>query len=195
MSLRIAGVDEAGRGPLAGPVFAAAVILNPESPIAGITDSKLLEPAQREQLAHAIRQQALAFSVAWADVEEIDSLNILGATLLAMRRAVQGLTVRPDAVYVDGNRAPFITDLVDEVQTVVDGDRLETVIGAASILAKTARDALMQKLDLCFPNYGLALHKGYPTPAHQAALRRWGPSVQHRWSFAPVREAKNLLDL
>ena len=184
-----AGVDEAGRGPLAGPVYAAAVILNPAQPIEGLRDSKQLSAPRRAQLAMQIRAQALAWQVAWADVEEIDSLNILGATLLAMRRAVAGLALRPTLVQVDGNRMPQIADYCDRAQTVVRGDATVAAISAASILAKQARDALMPQLDLAYPGYQLAAHKGYPTPVHLAALARLGPSPQHRLSFGPVREA------
>jgi ribonuclease HII len=184
-----AGVDEAGRGPLAGPVYAAAVILDPLRPIDGLRDSKQLSPARRQVLAVQIRQQALAWQVAWADVEEIDCLNILGATLLAMRRAVAGLSLRPSLVQVDGNRIPAISDYCDRVEAVVRGDASIAAISAASILAKQARDALMPELELAYPGYQLATHKGYPTPDHLAALARLGPSPQHRRSFAPVRDA------
>ncbi len=187
----IAGVDEAGRGPLAGPVYAAAVILDPARPIAGLRDSKQLSPARRELLAMQIQQNALAWQVAWADVEEIDCLNILGATLLAMRRAVAGLTLRPTLVQVDGNRTPQIADCCDRVETVVRGDASVAAISAASILAKQARDAAMSAMAQHYPGYQLETHKGYPTPDHLAALARLGPSPQHRFSFAPVREAQN----
>jgi ribonuclease HII len=187
----LAGVDEAGRGPLAGPVYAAAVILDPQHPIDGLRDSKQLSPARRAQLAVQIRQHSLAWQVAWADVEEIDCLNILGATLLAMRRAVTGLSLRPSLVQVDGNRLPQIADCCDRVEAVVRGDSLIAAISAASILAKEARDALMPELERAYPGYQLAAHKGYPTPDHLAALARLGPSPQHRRSFAPVREAFN----
>jgi ribonuclease HII len=186
-----AGVDEAGRGPLAGPVYAAAVILDPARPIAGLRDSKQLSAARREQLAVQIQQHAMAWQVAWADVEEIDCLNILGATLLAMRRAVAGLSLRPALVQVDGNRMPQIADCCDRVEVVVRGDASIAAISAASILAKQARDAAMSAMALHYPGYLLETHKGYPTPEHLAALARLGPSPQHRLSFAPVREAKN----
>jgi ribonuclease HII len=185
----LAGVDEAGRGPLAGPVYAAAVILDPATPILGLRDSKQLSAPRRAQLALQIRAQALAWQVAWADVEEIDSLNILGATLLAMRRAVAGLALRPTLVQVDGNRLPQIADYCDRAETVVRGDATVAAISAASILAKQARDALMPQLELAYPGYQLAVHKGYPTPLHLAALARLGPSPVHRLSFGPVREA------
>jgi ribonuclease HII len=192
LAILAAGVDEAGRGPLAGPVYAAAVILDPAHPIDGLRDSKQLSPARRQQLSAGIRAHALAWQVAWADVEEIDCLNILGATLLAMRRAVAGLTVRPSLVQVDGNRAPQIADYCDRVETVVGGDATIAAISAASILAKHARDALMPALELAYPGYRLAAHKGYPTVDHLAALAKLGPSPQHRRSFAPVREAMNI---
>lgn len=185
----MAGVDEAGRGPLAGPVYAAAVILDPARPIRGLRDSKQLTAARRETLAVRICERAIAWQVAWADVEEIDCLNILGATMLAMRRAVAGLAVRPSLVQVDGNRVPQIADCCDRVEAVVRGDAIIAAISAASILAKQARDALMPLLEQAYPGYQLATHKGYATPDHLAALARLGPSPQHRQSFAPVREA------
>ena len=186
----IAGVDEAGRGPLAGPVYAAAVILDPERPIDGLRDSKQLTPARRELLAAQIRRDALAWQVAWADVEEIDCLNILGATMLAMRRAVAGLQLRPTLVQVDGNRTPQIADCCDRVEVVIGGDASIAAISAASILAKQARDALMCRLAHAYPGYQLETHKGYATRDHLAALERLGPCAQHRQSFCPVREAK-----
>jgi ribonuclease HII len=186
----VAGVDEAGRGPLAGPVYAAAVILNPARPIRGLRDSKQLTPARREALAVRIRRDALAWQVAWADVEEIDCLNILGATMLAMRRAVAGLALRPALVQVDGNRTPQIADCCDRVEVVIGGDASVAAISAASILAKQARDALMCSLARVYPGYQLETHKGYATRDHLAALAKLGPSPQHRQSFCPVREAK-----
>ncbi len=189
-----AGVDEAGRGPLAGPVYAAAVILDPRRPIVGLRDSKQLSPARRELLAVQIREHALAWQVAWADVEEIDCLNILGATMLAMRRAVAGLALRPSLVQVDGNRCPQIADCCDRVEAVVRGDASIPAISAASILAKQGRDALMPALERAYPGYQLATHKGYPTPDHLAALARLGPSPQHRRSFGPVRDAINIFE-
>jgi ribonuclease HII len=186
-----AGVDEAGRGPLAGPVYAAAVILDPLQPIEGLADSKLLTAARRAQLAPLICERALAWHISWSDVEEIDSLNILGATLLAMRRAVCGLRLRPTLVQVDGNRLPAVGDLCDRAESVIGGDNLIPAISAASILAKHARDVLMAQLDTVYPGYQLHLHKGYPTSSHRDALTRLGPSPQHRRSFAPVREARN----
>ncbi|MEO6078569.1 MAG: ribonuclease HII [Steroidobacteraceae bacterium] len=193
LTVYIAGVDEAGRGPLAGPVYAAAVILDPRRPIDGLRDSKQLTAARRELLATQICERALAWQVAWADVEEIDCLNILGATLLAMRRAVAGLSIRPSLVQVDGNCIPQIADCCDRVEAVVGGDASIAAISAASILAKHARDALMPSLELAYPGYQLAAHKGYATPDHLAALARLGPSPQHRRSFAPVREALDLI--
>lgn len=183
---RICGVDEAGRGPLAGPVVAAAVILDTGRPIEGLKDSKLLSALKRERLSERIRERAMAFAVAEASVEEIDRLNILQATLLAMRRAVEGLGVLPDEAWVDGNRCP---ELACPARAIVRGDRLHAVIAAASILAKTARDAEMRRLHRRFPQYCLDRHKGYPTPEHLALLQRFGPSEVHRRSFAPVRRA------
>lgn len=187
----IAGVDEAGRGPLAGPVVAAAVILDPRRRVRGIRDSKVIEPDERAELAIKIRSCALAWSVAWADVEEIDSLNILEATYLAMRRALMGLRIRPAHVQIDGNRCPSLAGLWFDCtsETIVDGDALRTCIGAASILAKVTRDQMMVGLDRVFPEYGFAAHKGYGTPQHHEALDRFGPTSIHRRSFEPVRVA------
>lgn len=179
----ICGVDEAGRGPLAGAVFAAAVILNPAAPIAGLRDSKQLSERRRDQLAILIREQALAWSVAVASVEEIDALNIHHATLLAMKRAVEGLTIVPGEVLVDGLYCPAVAY---PSRAIVKGDSLVVEISAASILAKTARDAEMRQLDQRFPQYGFARHKGYPTKAHVEALCRHGISTVHRRSYAPV---------
>ena len=181
----VAGVDEAGRGPLAGPVVAAAVILDPRRPIEGLADSKTLTAARREALAREIRRHASAHAVAQADVAEIDALNILHATMLAMRRAVEALGVAPDEVLVDGNRCP---DVACRVRAIVKGDRDVAAISAASILAKTVRDALLVELDATYPAYGFAQHKGYPTPEHLAALARHGPCPAHRRSFAPVAQ-------
>ncbi|MCX7274548.1 MAG: ribonuclease HII [Burkholderiales bacterium] len=181
---RVCGVDEAGRGPLAGPVFAAAVILNPARPIAGLRDSKQLSAARREALADQIRECALGWAVGQASVAEIDELNILQATLLAMRRAVEALTPAPTLARIDGNRAPR---LACAVQTLVGGDALDPAISAASILAKTGRDALMLELHRIHPGYGFDRHKGYPSPVHLEALRRIGPCEHHRRSFGPVR--------
>lgn len=190
MHALVAGVDEAGRGPLAGPVYAAAVILGPAHPIAGLRDSKLLTAAQRARLSVQIQRHALAWHIAWADVEEIDALNILGATLLAMRRAVFGLSRAPDLVQVDGNRSPDFRHCCAQVQCIVRGDASIAAISAASILAKHARDARMQSMSGNFPGYLFQEHKGYPTPDHLEALQRLGPSPQHRSSFGPVRDAK-----
>jgi len=185
----LAGVDEAGRGPLAGPVVAAAVLLDPARPIEGLRDSKKLTPARRTQLALLIRERALDFALGVAQVEEIDAINILQATLLAMRRALQGLKLRPTNIIIDGNKAPHLSDLFEKchVETRVGGDDLVPAVSAASILAKTWRDAMMAELDLRYPGFGLARHQGYPTAAHLAALRRFGPTPIHRRSFAPVR--------
>ncbi len=184
-SLLICGVDEAGRGPLAGPVSAAAVILDATRPIAGLADSKKLSEKQRDRLAPVIREHALAWSVAYAEVEEIDRLNILQATLLAMKRAVLALPIQPQQVLVDGLHCP-LTGIPS--QAIVQGDSTVAAISAASILAKTARDELMLQLHQRYPQYGFDGHKGYPTAAHLAALREHGASDVHRRSFKPVRE-------
>ena len=180
----VCGVDEAGRGPLAGPVCAAAVILDPARPIAGLADSKKLSAGKRERLALEIREKALAFGVAWASVEEIDSINILQAPLLAMRRAVESLSVQPNEALIDGNRCPSLTL---PARAIIRGDATEPAISAASILAKTARDAEMRRIHEAFPQYALDRHKGYDTAAHRAALQLHGPAAFHRKSFAPVR--------
>jgi len=182
----IAGVDEAGRGPLAGAVFAAAVILDPARPIAGLADSKKLSEAKRDELAPLIKERALAWCIASASVEEIDRLNILHATMLAMSRAVEGLTVTPDEVLIDGNRVPKQITL--PARAIVKGDALEPAISAASILAKTARDAELVALDARFPQYGFARHKGYPTAEHLAAIAAHGVLAEHRKSFGPVKQ-------
>jgi ribonuclease HII len=182
----VAGVDEAGRGPLAGPVVAAAVILDELHPIRGLRDSKLLGPATRERLAAEVRGKALCCSVAEASVEEIDRLNILQATLLAMRRAVEGLRLQPLRVLVDGNQLPR---LKVPVEAIVRGDATVAAISAASIVAKVHRDALLAALHDRHPAYGFAEHKGYPTPEHLAALRVHGACSAHRRTFAPVRLA------
>ena len=184
--LFLCGVDEAGRGPLAGAVFAAAVILDPARPVQGLADSKLLDPARRACVALAVRRDALAWAVASATVEEIDELNILRASLAAMARAIGRLGLEPDEVVVDGLHVPGTRW---PERAVVKGDRLVPAISAASILAKTARDEEMARLDLRYPGYGFAKHKGYPTPEHLAALRALGPCEIHRRSFGPVREA------
>lgn len=180
-----AGVDEAGRGPLAGPVVAAAVILDDLQPIDGLNDSKVLTPRRRELLFDQIRARALCCSIAQASVEEIDSLNILQATMLAMQRAVDGLRLRPHRVLVDGNRLPI---LKVPAEAIVRGDSTVKAISAASILAKVFRDRLCMELHAAHPQYGFDGHKGYPTPAHLAALREHGACAHHRRSFAPVRE-------
>lgn len=180
----IAGVDEAGRGPLAGPVYAAAVILDPNRHIPGLADSKKLSATSREQLDIAIRAQALAWALGIATVEEIDRLNILQASLLAMQRAVASLSITPHLALVDGNRAPALSCTV---RTIVGGDATEPAISAASILAKVARDAEMQVLHTRYPGYGFDRHKGYPTAAHVVALTELGVSPVHRRSFGPVR--------
>jgi ribonuclease HII len=179
----LCGVDEAGRGPLAGSVFAAAVILDPSRPIRGLADSKVLAALTRERLARRIRRRAIAWAVASASVEEIDRINILRASLLAMRRAIEALAVVPDEVCVDGLHVP---DVACKCRAIVDGDQLVAAISAASILAKTERDAQMVALDRDYPDYGFASHKGYATPEHLAALRRLGPCAIHRRTFQPV---------
>ncbi|HRP26872.1 MAG TPA: ribonuclease HII [Burkholderiaceae bacterium] len=180
----VAGVDEAGRGPLAGPVVAAAVILDELHPIKGLADSKRLSARKRERLYDEIRAKALCCSIAQASAQEIDALNILGATLLAMQRAVQGLRLRPHKVLVDGNRLP---QLAMPAAAIVKGDALVAAISAASILAKVQRDAICAQMHEQHPQYGFAAHKGYPTAAHLEALRVHGACQQHRRSFAPVR--------
>lgn len=182
----VAGVDEVGRGPLCGAVVTAAVILDPLRPIEGLNDSKKLTEARREELFPIIQERALAWCIARAEVEEIDQLNILHATMLAMQRAVAGLSVRPDRVLVDGNRCPV---LPMPSEPVIKGDARVPAIAAASILAKVARDREMCELDLVYPGYGLASHKGYATPVHLQALASLGATPIHRRSFAPVREA------
>ena len=180
----IAGVDEVGRGPLIGAVVAGAVVLDPEKPVKGLTDSKKLSEKRRESLAVEIREKALAWSLGRAEAEEIDQINILNASLLAMKRAVESLSIRLDGVFVDGNRGP---DLACSVVTVVKGDLYIPAISAASILAKVARDHEMIEMDCLYPGYGLAGHKGYPTKAHREALQRLGPTPAHRQSFGPVK--------
>ncbi len=175
------GVDEAGRGPLAGPVYAAAVILSPDRPIEGINDSKKLSEKKREALFDIICEQAVAYSIASASVEEIEVHNILNATYLAMTRAVEGLSVRPELAVIDGNRIPPM--LTVPARFVVKGDALSASIGAASILAKVARDRVLREADALYPEYGFAVHKGYGTAAHTAALREYGPCPIHRPSF------------
>lgn len=181
----VCGVDEAGRGPLAGPVVAAAVILDPAAPIEGLNDSKKLSARKRERLAEAIREKALAWAVAEASVEEIDRINILNASLLAMQRAVAALAIAPERALVDGNRCPA---LVCPVEAIVGGDGKVAQIAAASILAKTVRDAGMLALHAEYPQYGFDRHKGYPTAAHLEALRQFGVTPIHRRSYAPVAQ-------
>lgn len=184
MTYLVCGVDEAGRGPLAGPVYAAAVILDPARPIVGLADSKKLSEKKRECLALEIREKALAFGIASASVEEIDSINILQATMLAMRRAVGALEVQPAEALIDGNRCP---SLAMPARAIIRGDATEPAISAASILAKTARDALLVELHARWPQYRFDRHKGYPTAEHLSLLRQHGPTPEHRRSFGPVR--------
>ena len=183
--MHIAGVDEVGRGPLAGPVVTAAVIL--ASPIEGVTDSKKLTALKRQQLAIEIKEKALCYAYGRADVDEIDQLNIHHATLLAMKRAIEALSIRPGKILVDGLYTPNVSI---PCQAIVKGDSLITEIGAASILAKVLRDEEMARMDDLYPGYGFALHKGYPTAVHRAALMKLGPCAIHRMSYAPVRECK-----
>ncbi|MBD9503545.1 ribonuclease HII [Pseudomonas sp. BGr12] len=180
----VAGVDEVGRGPLCGPVVTAAVILDPARPIKGLNDSKKLSEARREALFDEIREKALAWCIARADVHEIDQLNILHATMLAMQRAVEGLSVTPKLALIDGNRCP---KLQVPSAPVVQGDAKVPAIAAASILAKVSRDREMQEMEALYPGYGIGGHKGYPTPVHLEALKRLGPTPIHRRSFGPVR--------
>ena len=182
---RLCGIDEAGRGPLAGPVIAAAVILDPGRRIAGLADSKALAAGRREELALQIRERSIACAVAEASVDEIDTLNILQATLLAMRRAVEQLQIAAEYALVDGNQMPRLSMLG---RTLIGGDAIEPCISAASILAKTARDELMRDIDAQHPGYGFAQHMGYATPGHLDRLKRLGPCCVHRRSFAPVRD-------
>jgi ribonuclease HII len=186
----ITGVDEAGRGPLAGPVVAAAVVLGSDQHIDGVRDSKKLSAAKREQLAELIRERASGWAIASASVAEIDELNILAATMLAMRRAVSALNCQSDLIRIDGNRLPDFSGVYSgPVETLVGGDDLCPAIGAASILAKVFRDELMDKLHEQYPEYGFNTHRGYPTVAHRRALLEFGPLAVHRQSFRPVREA------
>src|SRR2546429_1290783 len=188
---RIAGVDEAGRGPLAGPVVAAAVILDPRRRIRGLADSRVLTAHERERLALLIRARALAFGIGWADRDEIDCLNILEATLLAMRRALLALPVCPTHVQVDGNRCPWLGDLPlpCTLEAIGQGDAPVAAISAASNLAKVHRDAMMRALDACYPGFALARHKGHRTPAQPQVLARRSPSPLHRRSFSPLRRS------
>lgn len=182
----ICGVDEVGRGPLVGAVVTAAVILDPNNPIVGLNDSKKLSEKKRLQLAEEIKAKALSWSLGRAEVHEIDSLNILHATMLAMTRAVQGLHIKPEWALIDGNRVP--KDIGVQASAVVKGDALVPEISAASILAKVARDDEMQQLDAAYPQYGFAGHKGYPTAEHLAAIKTFGVINEHRRSFKPVRD-------
>ncbi len=182
----IAGVDEVGRGPLAGPVVSAMVILDPKKPIKGLADSKVLTAVQREALSLEIKEKSICWSIGSASVEEIDQLNILQATLLSMRRAISNAVLKPDQVWIDGNRCP---DLDIPAKAIIGGDATVPAISAASIIAKVARDQEMVALDVLYPGYGFAQHKGYGTPKHLAALKCLGPSPIHRMSFAPVRLA------
>jgi ribonuclease HII len=184
LRLVVCGVDEAGRGPLAGPVYAAAVILDPARRVNGLADSKVLNADRRELLAGRIRERAIAWAVASASVEEIDAINILRAALLAMRRAVEALSVVPQEAWIDGTHCP---DLACRSRAIIDGDASHKVISAASILAKTARDAEMARLHERYPQYGFDRHKGYSTPEHLELLARHGPCEIHRRSFDPVR--------
>ena len=186
MSLLFAGVDEAGRGPLVGSVFAAAVILPAHYDLPKLTDSKKLTEKCRDELVPLIKEQALAYCIASADVAEIESLNILHATMLAMKRAILGLNVEPHEVLIDGNRVP--PELPYAARAIVKGDLTEPTISAASVLAKTARDAEMYALDQLYPEYGFGRHKGYGTPEHLAALEQYGVLAEHRKGFRPVRE-------
>jgi len=186
--LLTAGVDEAGRGPLAGPVVVAAVILDPLRRINGLADSKILTPARREVLDARIRERAIAFSVVAIEVADIDRYNIFQATMIGMSRALAALAPAPELALIDGNHTP--RELVCAARAIVDGDALERAISAASILAKVARDRMMVELDARFPGYGFAQHKGYSTPEHFDALRRLGPCCEHRRSFMPVRQAE-----
>lgn len=187
----MAGVDEAGRGPLAGPVVASAVVLDPRAPVTGLADSKKLSAKRRDVLAAEIKRHSLAWSVAWADPAEIDAINILAATMLAMRRAILGLTVTPAKVQVDGNRLPNLRfdGRVLAGEAIIGGDDSVPAISAASIIAKTTRDQMMLKLDRIYPCYEFARHKGYGTEIHREKLREFGPCREHRQTFAPVRAA------
>ena len=194
MRRRVAGVDEAGRGPMAGPVVAAAVILRPGRRIDGIADSKALSPDERTRLSELIRCEALCFGIGWADRAEIDALNILQATFLAMRRALLAMSLTPDHVLVDGNQLPNLGGLGKTLtaRAIVGGDATTPAISAASILAKTARDSYMNHMDTLYPEYSFATHKGYCTPDHQRLLELHGPCPLHRRSFAPVRSVLGL---
>lgn len=183
-----AGVDEAGRGPLAGEVYAAAVILNPDDPIDGLRDSKKLSPKRRSDLCIQIKQRSLAWSISFASVEEIDKLNILNATLLAMERAIAGLDILPEIALVDGNKAPSLKGI--EVFTIIKGDQKEPCISAASIIAKVARDERLMVLDHIYPKWGFKRHKGYGTKIHIEAIKKYGITPLHRKSFEPIKSMK-----
>ena len=183
-----AGVDEAGRGPLAGEVYAAAVILNPDDPIDGLRDSKKLSPKRRSDLCIQIKQRSLAWSISFASVEEIDKLNILNATLLAMERAIAGLDILPEIALVDGNKAPSLKGI--EVFTIIKGDQKEQCISAASIIAKVARDERLMVLDHIYPKWGFKRHKGYGTKIHIEAIKKYGITPLHRKSFEPIKSMK-----
>jgi ribonuclease HII len=185
----VGGVDEAGRGPLAGPVVAAVVVMSAGQTINGVRDSKQLSAGRRESLAEQIKEEAVGWSLGQAAVEEIDKLNILQATMLAMRRAIDGLGFMPERLQFDGDRAPALRDYCGVAETIIGGDRICVAISAASILAKVDRDQAMLVLDRKFPDYGFARHKGYATAEHRAALQRFGPCPVHRRSFRPVRLA------
>ncbi len=191
---RVAGIDEAGRGPLAGPVVAAAVILRSRRSVDGVADSKALAPDERSRLAIIIRREAVCFGIGWADHAEIDAVNILQATFLAMRRALLAMTCLPDHVIVDGNRLPKLHGLGKTLtaRAIIGGDASHAAISAASILAKTARDAYMERMHALYPQYCFAEHKGYATPDHQRLLSLHGPCALHRMSFEPVRVALGL---
>ena len=193
---RVAGIDEAGRGPLAGPVVAAAVILDPRRPIRGLADSKVLTAEERDILAPKIRERALAYAVGWADRDEIDCLNILQATFLAMRRALLRLPVCPTHIEVDGNQLPRIEDLKlgCTVKAIIGGDATRSAISAASILAKTTRDALMERMDMHYPGFNFTSHKGYGTPEHLEALAIRRPCPLHRRSFQPVADLLDAIE-
>jgi len=186
MTEYIAGIDEVGRGPLAGPVVTAAVILDPNNPIEGLNDSKKLTEKRREALVPIIKERALAWSLGRSEPDEIDQINILQATLVAMARAVEGLSIKPTHALVDGNKAPILNC---PVTTIIKGDQSEPAIAAASIIAKVARDKEMEQMDKLYPGYGLAKHKGYPTKQHQQALINLGVTPIHRRSFKPVKLA------
>jgi len=185
------GVDEAGRGPLAGPVVAAAVVLWPDQRVPGVGDSKQIPPKRRERLAMTIKAEVAAWWIGIASAREIDRLNILRATMLAMRRAIAGLGRRPGLIRVDGNRVPQVPEFDGVIESLVGGDRICQAISAASILAKVHRDSLMVELDRTYPVYGFARHKGYPTQQHRDALLQFGPCPEHRRSFRPVRLAES----